>query len=279
MPAVDINVVNPNPTVAIKEGNDAKATYTFSALNAGADVNISANGWGADATDFVNSAFYYRVKSAGSFDTTTPVTSWTRVLTGLDGQIHLNAGVNGLQLGVSLEKDGVTEYSEAVNFVVQQMPDSVALKDSWWESTTIKIADAATQGVFTGGVGPDILVGTSGVDVFVVPDGTSRALAGQFDTITLGTGDKIDLDLNDDIGDIFRTSTNVEGDVLSAILQKSQTVDGFDAKSVLIYNVGTDAYLMVDTNANGNVDIATDVFVKIVGGSTLVLADIPGYLV
>ena len=196
------------------------------------------------------------------------------------GQISLAKDTTSFELKVATHVDTVTEYGEAVAFVVGQTADSMTVKDSWYVAVAVNLVDAGSSDgqTFVGAVGADLFTGTNNADIFVIPEGTSLARAGQFDTITgLGADDKIDLGLLDVIpaSRIIIHDFVDEAAVLTQI-SDSQTNGGMGGYDAAGFNVGSDFYLFVDTN--NKVDLASDVFVKIVGAN-LSAEQISGYLV
>ncbi len=246
------------------EGSEAIATYQIDAggLANNTTVNVTVAGLNATAgtagsagTDY--SGFSYRLGTGGG---------WTAITSG--DAIALPSGTADFQLKVDVAIDMLTETNESVLFTVAQSSASIGLVGSWYVPSSISFADLVTN-TFTGAVGADIFTATTDRDVFVIPAGTSLAQAGKFDTINgLSTGDKIDVpNTIGTIGGNWAWTTGDEASLIAAWAGLNGLSYGHGNYCVDVYKIGTNAYLMIDTNGNGIVDVASDTFIKVVGGA------------
>lgn len=132
---VPVSIVAVADTFSADEGMPAAARFNLSGpLAADTVVNVSLNGWGAEAgADYTQ------------FDFSTDGTTFAPVS---GGSVTLPAHATAFWLRTNILTDNISpEAGESVQFAVSQTTASAStLKDSWWVTSTAHITDIPTGG-------------------------------------------------------------------------------------------------------------------------------------
>lgn len=286
--ALPRTITTTSPTITGMEG--ATATATFSVLYdptdvvvdtadyASTQVRVSMYGLGgATPSDYLTGDLLWHIG-------TTPG-GWSTVPG--NGLITIPSTATLFQLAMEIKTDAIAETSEGIAFNVAQTTSSIGLVDSWFVQRTVDLADVTSiYTTVTGAIGPDHFTGNTSIpDMFVIPHGTSTAAAdgatgllggdypyftsgGNFDQIDSFThgSDRIDLPIT--VSSIANLGTVSDELALIALLQATSPA-GVTYGTIGVYTgSGTHSnilYYVADTNNNGQWDVASDTFIKIVG--------------
>ena len=265
------------------------------------------SGAGSNAASVVQVSYYGLGGATGAdyngFAWKTGTADWTSVAN--NGSITIPASANSFQLSVNVLWDGIPESGEAITFNVARTTASVGLADSWSVPSTVNMADSdPTNHVFTSVTGRDHFFDSGFADIFVIPTGTSVANNGgttgvfagdsnpnffgtDYDTITsfAHLQDRIDLPSGVTVGTV-RTGT-----LLGAVSSEEILLDQLanpaplllshssiftnltPTADAVLYTIGTNSFLLIDSALNGVWDPSSDVLIKFVGTPTLTAAD------
>lgn len=293
-------ITTSSPTTVGMEGSTVPATATFAvsydptdvvvetADYASSQVRVSMYGLGGAAPVDYTGDFQYRIGTSGT---------WVTVPG--NGLITIPNTATAFQLSMLVATDTVSETGEAISFNVAQTTSSLGLVDSWWVPKTVDLADVTSvYTTVTGSVGPDHFTATANPDMFVIPHGTSKAMADgatgliagdiaafisgeSFDTITGFTAgtDKIDLPITvTSLSAVTIPGTPLNEEALIAALSVPAFTFALASGVVGTYSVSpggppANVYFFADTSGDGWWTPGLDTFVKIIGGVSVTTAD------